>query len=99
MIRGIFEKNGERTELCTSGIEEICPEIHAFPMIARKRIPHRKVDTFTAAQAFFAGVAWGMPFGLLLCTAIANDGALRWWSVASMVVSGFWLYQNFWRKR
>ena len=98
MIRGIFEKNGETTELVTNGMTEIYPEIHIIPMVAKKRIPHRRIEHFTPAQAIMSGVAWGMPLGILLCTALSSDGALKWWSIASMAVSGFWLWQNFWRK-
>lgn len=99
MIRGVFEHNGETTELWTNGMTEIAPEIHIIPMVSKKRKPHRRVDHFTPAQAVFTGVAWGMPFGILLCTALSADGVLRWWSVASLVVSGFWVVQNYLVKR
>lgn len=99
MIRGIFEKNGETTELVTNGMTEIAPEIHIIPMRAKKRIPHRRIDHFTPAQAVFSGIAWGMPLGILLCTALSGDGALKWWSIASMAVSIFWVWQNYGRKR
>ncbi len=98
MIRGIFEKNGETTELVTNGMTEIYPEIHIIPMRAKKRIPHRRIDHFTPAQAVFSGMAWGLPVGIMTCVALASWGVFRWASIVSIAVFILWLWQNFWRK-
>ena len=98
MIRGIFEKNGETTELVTNGMTEIYPEIHIIPMRATKRIPHRRIDHFTPAQAVFSGMAWGLPIGIMTCVAMATWGVFRWASIVSIAVFILWLWQNFWRK-
>ncbi len=107
MIQGVYEKNGEHTVIVGNGLIEIEPVpskvtyLHAITgsLKAKKRVPRRKVESFTPAQAVFSGVAWGMPMGILICTALSADGALRWWSIASMAVAGFWVHQNYWRKR
>ena len=102
MIQGIYEKDGSVTEFVGSGIEEIKPErtIHVIPMVSKKRRPRRRVDSFTPSNAIMMGLAVGMPFGVLTAfAAMSHDKVMQLWTVASIIVSAIWLYENFWRKR
>jgi len=103
MINGVYAKDGETVEFVGNGMEEITPEeriIHAFPMVARKRQPRRRVDSFTVPNAIMMGVSIGMPLGLLVCYAIMDgDKVMQILTVVSIGVAAVWLHQNFWRKK
>lgn len=99
MIQGTYVKDGNITQFAGNGMEEIRPEIQVIPMVSMKKRLRRKVDSFTLAQAIFSGIAWGMPLGIMICTALATYGTFRLASIASAAVFCFWVIQNYFVKR
>ena len=102
MIEGTYAKDGKTVELVTNGMIEIVPEeryIKHIPMVSKKRPPRRKVDSMSIPNAVVFGVVVGICSGLMFMELIDGNGVVRIWAGLALVIGGFWVWQNYFRKR